>query len=123
MEPLMPFTTGQLAERMNHPQLDDWAGSSRESQRGFVIQFRNYFDGVQEWITDHGGANPFGEQNNVAGLIDVGGGAFVLQNLGLISAFNDAFHDVRTNLGRPTFILSHAARSIQRLIGVLAQMG
>jgi hypothetical protein len=118
----MPFTTAQLAVQMNDPNLILWAGSNLGDQGPMVPLYTAYFDNLQLWITNNGGANPFGWQN-VAGLTHVNGNQVALQGPAQRAPFNDAFDDVRANLNNPGFRLFQAAEAAQRLINVLIRMG
>ena len=118
----MPFTAAQLATQMNNAQLAAWAGTTPQTQTPVdVANFTAYFNGVQTWITNNGGANPFG-WNNVTGLTRNNGVQVVLAGPADRAPFNDAFDDVRTHLATPGFRLFQGAEAAQRLIGVLNRM-
>jgi hypothetical protein len=117
----MPFTTLQLAQQMNNPNLAQWANSNPQNQAPHLVNFTNYFNNLQTWITNNGGANPFG-WNDVTGLTLINGTPVVLQGPAQTAPFNDAFNDVRTHLNNPDFRLFQAAGAIQRLINVLQNM-
>lgn len=118
----MPFTTAQLAAQMNDPNLPQWAASTPQNQGPFLTPFTNYFNGVQAWITAHGGANPFG-WSNVTGLTHLNGTQVVLQGPAQRAPFDDAFDQVRAHLNSQNFRLFQAAEAAQRLIKVLTNMG
>ncbi len=118
----MPFTTAQLADRMNHDQLVEWSNSAPHNQQEFLNGFTVYFNELQAWITQHGGANPFG-WNAIAGLTHNNGVQVVLQGPQQRAPFNDAFNDVRMHLGNPDFRLFQAAEAIRRLIRFLGVLG
>jgi len=118
----MPFTAQQLATQMDDPNLGAWAASTPQTQAPLLPAFTAYFTGVQTWITNNGGANPFG-WNNVAGLTNQNGQQVVLQGPAQNAPFNDAFNDVRAYLHSPTFRLFQAAEASQRLINVLRRLG
>ena len=117
----MPFTTVQLANRMNDPNLAEWAASTLQNQAQFLTAYGNYFNGIQAWINTNGGANPFGWQN-LGGLTLPNGTPVVLQGPAQRAPFNDAFDDVRTHIASPTFRLFQAAEADLRLIAVLNRM-
>jgi len=114
----MPFTTNQLAAQMNHPNLATWAASTPTNQGPHLAAFTAYFNGLQTWITNNGGANPFG-WDNVTGLTRANGQQVVLQGQGQTAPFNDAFNDTRTHLGTPGFRLFQAATACQHVLTVL----
>ena len=114
----MAFTTLQLADQMDDPALPTWAASDLNNQAQYIPAFTQYFNAVQTWITNNGGANPFG-WNNVAGLTRPNGQQVVLQGPQQRAPFNDAFNDVRAYLMTPGFRLFQAAQAIQRLIRLL----
>jgi len=114
----MAFTTLQLAATMNNPALQTWANSNLGNQAQYLAAFTAYFNGVQTWITNHGGANPFG-WNNVNGLTTPNGQQVVLHGPQQTAPFNDAFNDVRAHLGTPGFRLFQAGAASINLIGVL----
>ena len=118
----MPFTTAQLAAQVNNPQLSLWAGTNPGNQAPFLTAYTNYFNGLQNWITANGGANPFG-WNNVAGLTRLNGVQVVLLGPAQRAPLNDAFEDVRAHLETPNFRLFQAAQADQRLIGALGHLG
>lgn len=118
----MPFTTAQLATQINNnnANLQAWAATTWANQTGAqVLAFTTYFNNLQVWIANNGGANPFG-YGNVAGLRRVANGAQVmLQGPQQRAPFNDAFDDVRAHLGAPGFRLFQAAQAHQRLVTFL----
>lgn len=118
----MPFTGQQLATQMDDPNLGAWATSTLANQGPLLPAFTAYFTGVQAWITNNGGANPFG-WNNIAGLTLQNGQQVVLQGPAQNAPFNDAFNDVRAHLPSPDFRLFQAGEAIQRLINVLRRLG
>lgn len=115
---IMAFTTLQLAATMNDPNLATWANSTLQNQAQYLAAFTQYFNGVQTWITNNGGANPFG-WDNVAGLTRPNGVQVVLNGPQQRAPFNDAFNDTRAHLGTPGFRLYQAAEACQRLINLL----
>jgi hypothetical protein len=117
----MVFTTVQLANQMNVQNLMDWADSHPATQQPFLAGFTNYFNDLQTWITNNGGANPF-SCTNIQGLTRVNGIQVVLPGPADRAPFNDAFDDVRTHLNTQEFRLFQAAQAIQRLIAVLHNM-
>lgn len=119
----MPFTTAQLAQQMNNPNLGTWAGSNPQNQAQYMAAYTNYFNGIQQWIDNNGGnGNPFG-WDNVVGLTHQNNVQVVLQGPAQRAPFNDAFNDVRAYINNPNFRLFQAAQADQRLIGVLNRMG
>ncbi|WP_255989917.1 hypothetical protein [Chitinolyticbacter albus] len=114
----MAFTTQELAQQMNHPNLANWANSSPRYQQPYLAGFAMYFSNLQDWITQHGGANPFGWED-VSGLTTPSGVAVVLHGPAQRAPFNAAFDDVRAYQNTPGFRLFQAAEAIQRLIRVL----
>ncbi|MHC8371713.1 hypothetical protein ACYZT2_13095 [Pseudomonas sp. MDT1-85] len=120
----MAFTTVQLAAQINNSRndLQVWADSTLQNQGPMVPAFTAYFNNLQDWITQNGGANPFG-WNDVTGLTYANGIQVVLQGPAQTAPFNDAFNDVRAHLGNPDFRLFQAAGASLRLINVLGQLG
>ncbi len=120
----MAFTTVQLAAQINNSRTDLqlWANSTLQNQGPMVPAFTTYFNNLQTWITQNGGANPFG-WDNVTGLTYPNGIQVVLQGPAQKAPFNDAFNDVRAHLDKPDFRLFQAAQASLTLINVLAQMG
>lgn len=118
----MPFTTQELAERMNDPALATWATSNPQNQGPLLPDYTAYFHGVEQWIEERGGANPFGWRD-VGGLTHANGEQVVLRGPAERAPFNDAFDDVRAYLGQPGFRVFQAAEAAGRLIGVLRRMG
>ncbi|MHC8327306.1 hypothetical protein [Pseudomonas sp. LB1P83] len=120
----MAFTTAQLAARINSSRtdLELWAASTPQNQGPMVPAFTTYFNNLQTWITQNGGANPFG-WNNVTGLTYANGTQVVLQGPAQTAPFNDAFNDVRAHLNNADFRLFQAAQASLTLINVLGQMG
>lgn len=114
----MSFTTLQLAAQMNNPALPVWAASNLNNQAQYMPAFIQYFNGVQTWITNNGGADPFG-WDNVTGLTRPNGQQVVLLGPQQKAPFNDAFNDVRTHLTAGDLRLFQAAEAIQRLIRFL----
>lgn len=93
----MSFTTTQLAAQMNDPNLAAWAASNPQNQGPMLAAYTAYFNGIQWWIAENNGANPFG-WDNVTGLTRPGGAQVVLVGPAQTAPFNDAFNDVRTHL-------------------------
>ena len=114
----MPFTTAQLAQRIATPSLDQWAASTPQNQDPFLPDFTAYFTGLQDWITQNGGANPFGWRD-ITGLTHTNGTQVVLPGPAQRAPFNDAFDDVRAHLDGPGFRLYQGAEALRRLVGVL----
>lgn len=118
----MPFTAAALATQMGNPNLATWAASTPQNQAAYLAAYTAYFNGIQQWITANGGANPFG-WNNVTGLTKNNGTQVVLQGPAQTAPFNDAFNDVRAHIGQAGFRLFQAAEADQRLIRVLNNIG
>lgn len=120
----MAFTTTQLAAQITNSRndLQLWANSTPQNQGPMVPAFTLYFNNLQTWITQNGGATPFG-WDDVTGLTYPNGIQVVLQGPAQRAPFNDAFNEVRAHLGNPDFRLYQAAEASLRLINVLAQMG
>ena len=117
----MPFTTVALANQMNDPDLAAWAASTPANQGPDLPNFTAYFNNVQAWITNNGGANPFG-WNNLGGLTHVNGNPVALPGPADRAPFNDAFNDTQAHIGTPGFHLFQAATAAQRLIRVLIRL-
>jgi hypothetical protein len=115
------FTTIQLAQVMNDPNLVTWAATNPQNQGPFVPAFTNYFNGVQAWINANGGHGLFG-WDNVIGLTYLNGQQVVLQGPQQRAPFNDAFNDVRAHLNTPGFRLYQAAEAQLRLINYLPRL-
>jgi hypothetical protein len=116
------FTTAQLVATLNHTDLNTWAATNLQNQAQHLNNFSAHFAAIQTWITQNGGDNPFGwdsygglTHNNLNPVNLTG-------NNGRISAFNDAFNDVRKFLNTPNFRLFQAAEAIIRLRQVLTHM-
>lgn len=117
----MPFSTHQLANQLNDPNLPAWAGSTLANQAPMIAPFTAYFNAVQNWITMNGGNGPAFGWNDVNGL-QSGGVQVVLQGPQQRAPFNDAFDDTRAHLGQPTFRLFQSASAFQRLMALLPHL-
>ena len=56
----MAFTTAQLAAQITNSRndLQIWANSNLQNQGPMVPAFTTYFNNLQTWITQNGGAQP-----------------------------------------------------------------
>lgn len=119
----MSFTKAQLATQIHSHQSDlqNWCNTNQLTQGPHLVHFIGFFNGLQTWITQQGGANPFG-WDNAAGLTENNGIATDLSaphNLGLKVVINDAFNDTRKFLNTPNFLLFKSAENFTYLCQAL----